>query len=64
MLLTGFSNLKMIAATNIKMMTELLHIVYIETVMYIKLQLLKAISREAVRAGKVGVWSLQLRFSI
>ena len=49
--LTGFSNLKTMAATNIKMMTELLHMVYMDTVMYMKLQLLRAISREAASAG-------------
>ena len=48
--LTGFSSLKIMAAMRMKMITLLLHMVYMETVMYMKLQLLRAMSRDAVKA--------------
>ena len=51
-LLTGFSSLNMIAEIRIKTMVEDLHMVYIDTVMYMKLQLERAMSNEAAIAGE------------
>ena len=48
--LTGFSILKRIAARRMNIIAVLLHIVYMDTVMYMKLQLESPISIDAVIA--------------
>lgn len=51
--LTGFSSLKMIADIRMKIIVVDLHIVYIETVMYMKLQLDRPMSTAAAMAETV-----------